>query len=227
LKCWNHGPRQRFRSAIRPSWLARQRRPDPVLYRVRRFDADAERFRYDVNPRFGQSDPAATLTHVPFRVALDVSINLGRPIARQQLDLSLRPGRGRFPGPRPTAEALKARYARNVPDVYQRIIAQSDSLLLSAQQVDSLRRAQVTYRTKIDSVWSPLAAYLAGLPDRYDAAEALRRQEEATDQAWEVTRREGPIIRGILSAFQLRLLGGVVRTLIEADEPLNVRIYRP
>ncbi|MDP9347885.1 MAG: hypothetical protein M3P24_01865 [Gemmatimonadota bacterium] len=154
-----------------------------------------------------------------------MSVNLGHPIARQQLERSLRSGRGNTSGQKLTVEVLKRRYARNVPDIYQRIIALQDSLLLAPEQVDALRKAQVKYQAEIDAVWTELAVYLVNLPDEYDIGEALRRQEAATDRAWELSRREGPTIRSIISPFQLQLLGGVVRDVIEADRQLRVRIY--
>jgi len=199
--------------------------PNPVLYRVRGFDPTAERFLYEVNPHFGTTGYAGMRMPASFRVTMDVSVNLGQPVARQQLEHSLRPGRGRYPGPRPTVEALKRRYSRNVPDIYERILAERDSLLLAPEQVEALKQGQVPYRARLEAVWVALAEYLVSLPDQYEVGDALRRQEDATDQAWEISRQESPRIRSILSPLQLQLLGGVVRTVLEADEKLNVRIY--
>ena len=72
----------------------RARIPDPVLYTVRGFDAAARSFRYDVNSRFGSTDPARSLARTPFRITLDVRIDLGKPLSEQQLDRWLTPGRG-------------------------------------------------------------------------------------------------------------------------------------
>jgi hypothetical protein len=200
-------------------------RPDPVLYRVRGFDPATERFLYDVNPRFGDVRSPGRLSGSPFRVTIDMRVDLGRPLQVQQLERYLRTGRGGRPGARPTVDSLVKRYTRSVPDIYAATLAESDSLLLSQAQVQALRAAQTAYREKMTGVWRELAEYLAALPDTFDAAEALRRQEAATDQAWEVTRLEGPTIKSILSPLQQRMLPGTVAYLINAKEKVRIRYY--
>ena len=68
----------------------------------------------------------------------------------------------------------------SVPNPYPRIIQLTDSLLLSREQTEALQRAMADYDTKVDSVWTELATYLAALPDSYDRADALKHQEDAT-----------------------------------------------
>src|SRR6185503_7675177 len=41
--------------------------PDPVLYNVRGFDPSSRRFSYEVNPRFGNTNPALSTARAPFR----------------------------------------------------------------------------------------------------------------------------------------------------------------
>jgi hypothetical protein len=197
--------------------------PDPVLYRVRGFDAAAQRFRYEANPRFGDTRPARTLVRAPFRLTLDVSIDWGTPLDVQQLNRSLRPGRGGSRAVRRTAESLMESYSASVPDVYEMILEESDSLMLSPEQTGAIRTAQARYRKQVDGIWAELARYLAALPDRYDAAEALRRQEDATDRAWESSRQEGATIKAILSPLQQRMLPGLVDTVINSREKIRIR----
>ena len=66
--------------------------PDQTLLRVRGFDANANSFLYSVNPRFGSTSLATTAQRVPFRITLDVSVEVGHsPAAQmQQLDLNIR-----------------------------------------------------------------------------------------------------------------------------------------
>ncbi|HEX7243371.1 MAG TPA: hypothetical protein VF263_24015 [Longimicrobiaceae bacterium] len=68
-----------------------------------------------------------------------------------------------------------------------------------------------------------MSQYLAALPDRYDASEALRRQEDATDRAWEASRQEGPIIKAILSPLQQRMLPALVDMVINSKERIRLR----
>lgn len=181
--------------------------PDPVLYNVRGFDAASRQFSYVVNPRFASTRPANTIFRVPFRVTLDVSIDLSKPLPEQQLDRSLRAGRNGHPGPRLTVSQMKQRYARLVRDPYLSILTESDSLLLTRDQADSLQQIDGRYRQKVDSTWFELATYLDRLGDNYDAATALRRQEAAIDDVWEITRVDvQDSLRRILTPIQLKLL---------------------
>lgn len=188
---------------------------DPTLYYVKGFDPVTREFKYEVNPQFGRRFASVASLREPFRLTLDVSIDWGRPLPVQQLHLLLRPGREGRPGNRPTAEALQQRYRQTVPDVYAAVLFQSDSLLLEPQQLSVLQTAQASYRTQVDSVWRDLAQYLAGLPDRYDQMEALRRQEVATQGVWTINVRQGSVLKSVLSPIQVRLLSGVVRSIIE------------
>jgi hypothetical protein len=200
---------------------------DPVLYQVRGFDPAAGRFRYAVNPRFGDTRPAATALRAPFRLTLDVRLDLGRPLPEQQLDKWLRPGRGGRPGARLTADELKTRYARNVPDPYAGILQESDSLLLTRDQSDAIAEAQTRYKARIDSLFTPLADHLAALGDRFDVADVLRRQEATMDAAWELTRLDVQrTLPRVLSPTQRRLLPWPAEMLDKAREPLKgMRVF--
>ena len=196
--------------------------PDPTLYQVRGFDPAAGRFRYAVNPRFGDTRPAATAFRAPFRLTLDVRLDLGRPLGEQQLDKWLKPGRAGHAGTRLTAAELRTRYGRNVPDPYKEILQESDSLLLTREQSDALTAAQTRYTQRMDSLWAPLTTYLAAMGDHYDAAAALKRQEAATDDAWELTRQHLQAeLPKILSPAQLRLLPWPAGMLYQAKEPMK------
>ncbi len=199
--------------------------PDPVLYNVRGFDPATQRFRYEVNPRFGDTRPSATTVRAPFRVTLDVSIDLGKSMDAQQIERNLSPGRGGHGGQRVSAPALKQQYARNVLDIYQQILEQSDSLLLSPAQTQALKEAHAKYRATMDSLWTDLATFLAALPDRYDAQAAYKRQEAAIDKGWEVTWNERTTIRSILTPIQLRMVPQFVTMIINAEKVPKMRIY--
>nr|MDQ6924857.1 hypothetical protein [Candidatus Eremiobacteraeota bacterium] len=201
--------------------------PDPTLYQVRGFDPATNRFRYAINPRFADTRPAATTLRAPFRITLDVSLDLGRPLGVQQLDKWLTPGRAGHKGPRLTADDLHKRYARNVPDPYANILQESDSLLLTPQLSDAITAAQTRYHARMDSLWTPLTAYLAGMSDRYDAAAALKRQEVTIDAAWELSRQDVQTeLPKILSPAQLRLLPWPADMLYKAKEPIKgIRMF--
>jgi hypothetical protein len=200
--------------------------PDPVLFNVRGFDSSARRFQYEVNPRFGNTRPTNTLQNAPFRVTLDVRVDVGTLLPQQQLERWLRPGRA-SPGPRLTVEELKQRYSRNVPDPYAGILQESDSLLLTRDQVEQLQKAQTLLRQRMDSLWTGLAEYLGSLGDHYDPAQALKRQEDATDDAWEISRVEvQKALTATLFQVQLKLLPWPAQMLYNAREKLKgIRMF--
>jgi hypothetical protein len=200
--------------------------PDQMLYTPVGFDAATNRFKYVINPRFGSTDPANTLLRAPFRVTLDIALTLGRPLDQQQIDRWIKPGRGGRPGPKLTANELERRYARSVPDPYKAILQESDSLLLTRDQFEALQSADKVYLTRIDSVWAGLGEYLAGLPDQYSLAEALKRQDSAVDAGWELTKLDVQrTLPSILSPIQLRLLPGVASYLMRTKGKVKLRLF--
>jgi len=200
--------------------------PDPVLYRPTAFDPGTDRFSYAVNPRFGNTRSSNTLLRVPFRVSIDVSLSVGRPLPQQMLNRWLKPGRNGRTGPRLSVTELKRRYARNVPDPYSSILEESDSLLLTRDQAEAIQKADTAYRQRIDSVWTALSEYLAGLGDNYNSAEALKRQEAAVDEGWEVSRLDVQrTLPKILSPIQLKLLPGIPEMLFKAKEKIQIRMF--
>jgi hypothetical protein len=181
--------------------------PDPVLYNVRGFDPATRRFTYEVNPRFGDTRSSLAMLRTPFRITLDVRIDLSAPSERQFLDRWVQPGRSGFAGQRLPASAIKRSYDRITPDPYSAIFAESDSLMLSLTQLDALEKAQNSYKAARDAEFDSLSQYLAGLGDQYSVSEALRRQHDALNAVWELghvdVKRTLPLI---LSRIQLRML---------------------
>lgn len=200
----------------KPHGWGTQREIDAVLYRVRGFDPASSRFAYDLNPNFGTG---RRISRSPFRITIDVFADIGRPVGQQQLDKWLRPGRAGRPGLRLSADSLKRRYERNLPDVFGYVLINSDSLLLSPQQVIALRTAQRAFDKQTDSLWTGLAAYIAGLPDDYDSKAALRKQEDTIDSAWELAWRGSKQLDAILSPIQLRMLPWPVSFLYSSKVP--------
>ena len=119
--------------------------PDPVLLVPRGFDAASQRFLYDVNARFADTRPANSVLRDPFRLVIDVSLEsldgLRPPAAA--------PRRGAGKGPegwiRRSADSLAAFYLSNTSDIHKVLMAESDSLFLSAAQMAALRRADSVY----------------------------------------------------------------------------------
>ncbi len=200
---------------------------DPVLYSVRSFDAASRWFQYDVNPRFGATDPQLSSIRAPFRVTLEVRSTFGAPLAQQQLSRALRDGRNGSTRPRRTADMLQKQYERNVPNLYASILQERDSLLITSAQMTALETANRIYTARADSIWRVLATQLANLGDRYDAKSELARQEAAVDAVWSLARDAAWELDTILNPQQIKLLpwpAGYLRS-IKRTEKVRVRVF--
>jgi hypothetical protein len=144
---------------------------------------------------------------VPFRVTVDVALDLTPSVAFQQMQKWLAPGRGGQPGARFSATEIRKRYARATPDPYRAILQQSDSLLLTRTQIESLQAAQTRYRARADSLWAGLADELGSLGDTFNPARAAKRQHETADRVWDLASADvRATLPGILTPIQLQLL---------------------
>ena len=188
--------------------------PDQTLYRVKGFDASAKRFIYDVNPRFGATDPAFTTRRNPFRLALDVQVDLGPSVSEQQVEQNIRI-RPSLYGTRASADTIKARYVRSTfTNLYTVILRNADSLALSREQVDRIKAQEAVLKVRADSVYSPLASYLVALGDGFDVKEAAKRVKETGDAMWELIYAEKPFLKEVLNPAQILLLPGSIRDMV-------------
>ncbi|MDB4879024.1 MAG: hypothetical protein JWL60_470 [Gemmatimonadetes bacterium] len=158
-----------------------------------------------------------------FVFGIDVKVQLGRAPEAQMLDRALTKGRSRG-GTRVTAGQIASQYKRTTPSIYAMILAESDSLLLSGDQVSAPRTMERSYVTSVDSVWQDVGRELASLPNAYDANAAQRVVDLATDGVWALGRQEGKGIAGILSPLQIALAPSLVQLLIRSDQPIGVRM---
>ena len=201
--------------------------PDPTLLTVRGFDPAAKRYIYEVNPRFGSTRATQQLARVPFRATLDFMFDLGVPLAKQQAIKLLAPGRHGHAGTRLPIDTIMVKLKRQVPDVYDVVMEESDSLLLSRDQVDSLKAAQVGYHARIDSLWRTTATTLSAYGDDYDADVAMHLLDDATEQAWLIGRDQIPTLERILSPLQIRLSPWVVTSLKQSigRKTVGIRMF--
>ncbi len=199
--------------------------PDPVLFTVTGYDAAAGHFLYAVNPRFGSTRPTATTARAPFQLTVDVSVDIGKALEAQQVDRWLSPGRTQ-PGLRATSAELQRRFARNVPDLYRVILQQSDSLLLTPGQVESLTQAEGAYQTHISQHWATLSDRFAALPDHFNSKDAAKQLDDAINDAWVLTRDDlQRTLRAILTPVQMNLVPGPVHTLVKTTGPVRMRLF--
>jgi len=191
---------------------------DGTLYQVRGFDAAARRYTYQVNPRFGNTSPSASTLRSPFRMTLDVRMNLGHDAQEQDVILKMRV-KPAVKGTRATADTLKNRYMNSLSsnafmDIYKLMLRYADSLALSRDQSEKVQARQKMLIARADTVFGGLAAYLAKLPENYSAKDAAKHVTDASTAMWDIIYAEGPWIKELLTPGQLRLLPGGLREMV-------------
>ena len=133
--------------------------PDRTLLYVRGFDPVTNTYQYQVNEHFGTTSGTRNAFRVPFQIAIQGRLALGTDPARQQFNNVVGGGRGG----RLTADALKGRMARLVPNAFLDIIAVNDSakLELTPDQITKLQASGDTFKVKADSLIDKVANMLA------------------------------------------------------------------
>src|SRR5436305_10629590 len=145
---------------------------DQTLYYVRGFDADAKQYKYEVNPRFGNSNPQFNAFRSPVTLTMQLRIDVGPSRERQQLTQLLDRGR-KTEGAKPSEAQLRAQYGTGgLLNPMAQMLRQMDTLGLSGPQADSIATLNRRYTIRLDSIWAPVAKFLANLPEKYVQGEA-------------------------------------------------------
>ena len=198
---------------------------DPNLLFVRGFDSTGKAFKYDVNPRFGNSRLQTTARNAPFRLTMDVVYDVGPERERQQLNLTLRTGRkGDITQQKMNEQQLFGRYQNSIPNPFDQILRQMDTLQLTTEQADSLASLNRMYSRFRDETWRPVAKYLAALPDDYDLGEAWAKVKAAQDMVLEKLVVLGPAAKQLLTRPQLNKLPPLITIFLDEN---SIRAYKP
>jgi hypothetical protein len=179
---------------------------DPTLLAVRGFDPATQRYRYDVNQRFGSTSPAFTSVRNPVTVTAMMRFDLGPPRERQLLTQQLDRGRSAR-GNKAPEPMLRAMYGTGgITNPLASLLRQSDTLELTGLQADSIASMNRRYVVRLDSIWSPVVRYLATLPDYYNRDDAYRRYRSAREASVDMLIRIAPDIKALLTPAQRRKL---------------------
>ena len=195
---------------------------DANLLFVRGFDPAKQQFIYDVNQRFGSSRQASALNLAPMQLTLDVRFDVGPERERQDLFLRLRSGRG-GKGNKLSETQIKQQYMRQYPNPFEQMLRQGDSLGLSNDVADSIAILNKTYGKAIDSIWTPVAKYLAALPEKYDLDAAYERVSAAQNQSLDKMAVYGPAAKQLLTADQVRKLPPFIALFLDNRAIRQVR----
>jgi hypothetical protein len=159
---------------------------DPTLLLVRGFDPVTNRYRYDVNPRFGDTRVARTGVRSPFLITLEARVQLGRDFTRQAIEQTMAPGRSK-PGDKLTVAQLKQRLNGAVYNPVRGLLQAKDSLsILTNEQLRALTALDRRVTAKEDSIITPAAEWLSGLPTNYNETEVLARVLVMMNQLFDV-----------------------------------------
>jgi hypothetical protein len=180
--------------------------PDPVLLVPRGFDAAAQRFRYDINPRFGDTRAFRTLSRQPFRVTLDFSLEFSVPYDVQQLRRAVEPMKVKNGWEPRGADSIADIYLRNTSNLHRLLLAESDSIFLTAPQITSLLAADSAYSAKVREIYVPMARFLAGRPNRVVGKIELDSVQAATKRYWPLFWEQVDVVETIMTAQQKELL---------------------
>lgn len=171
--------------------------PDSRLLTVRAFDPAAHRFLYTVNPYFGT--PSSVVQN-PFRVTLDVHIDIGPNRETEAITVTMRRAREASGG---AAEArdikrdllgLSRLYGG---DDFEPLIRLGDEIGLDSTQVDTIGSLLQRYSAVHDSIYDNLSRYLASKGNIY--------RDKTTRQYWHDAIAES-IRKKYATALQIRSL---------------------
>jgi hypothetical protein len=198
--------------------------PDASLLYVRGFDPTTQRYRYEVNQRFGATNPQFSAFRAPVTLTAMLRFDVGPTREKQMLTQQLNRGRT-LPGQRMPEPLLRAMYGQGggLANPLATILRQQDSLKLTAKQADSVAALNRWYSIRIDSIWAPVAKYLGTLGDRYDEGAAYDRYIIARHATVDLLTKLGPDVKGLLTADQRRKLPPFVASYLEPRYLASIR----
>lgn len=205
--------------------------PDPVLLQVRGFDPVARRYRYSVNRSFGDTRVYQSLFQAPFRIAIDVSLDVGPSRERVErtrvLSCGTTSARSPCPESRPTESARpitpdsatladRIRRAHDPRNLFDPVIRRADEFQLSPVQTDSLEALGRSHGAFRDSTYAALAGAIARQGAALDDEAVARRWREAIRAVARSEWNTGVLARALLTPTQAEGIFG-------RSGPLSVR----
>ncbi|MEO8560893.1 MAG: carboxypeptidase regulatory-like domain-containing protein [bacterium] len=176
--------------------------PDPVLLHVTGFDPATRRVRYAVNQMFGDTRVYRNFFQQPFRVSIDVSLDLGPNREREAMLRRVAPK-----GRRVHLDSLQlVELIANPNRLLDPIINRPDVLELTDVQIATLQKLSRRYEAEKDSIYGTLAGYLIARDGDIADRGAQRHWHEANAAiGWKIWET-GVAVRSVLSDTQWTLL---------------------
>lgn len=197
--------------------------PDQSLLYVRGFDPATRTYRYDVNRRFGATNPAFSQFRAPVTLTALVRVDVGPTRERQMLTQQLDRGR-RTQGTRVPEVLLRAIFGNGgIPNPLATILRDQDTLRLTSAQADSIATMNRQYTIKLDGIWSPIVKEFSVLPDSYDHDEVYHRYIVARRQTVDLLKQLSPRVKGLLTDEQFRKLPAFVASYLDTRYLASIR----
>ena len=201
--------------------------PDAQLLYVRGFvpgnGSQSGRYRYEVNRRFGATNPAFNQFRTPVTLTALLRFDVGPTRERQMLTQQLDRGR-RTQGNKVPEQMLRAMFGNGgIPNPMAAILRDQDTLKLTPPQADSIATLNRAYAIALDGIWSPLVKDFALLPDRFEHDEVYHRYMVARRRTVDLLKETSPKIRKILTEEQYRRLPAFVAMHLDTRYLSSIR----
>jgi hypothetical protein len=197
--------------------------PDASLLYVRGFDPAAKSYRYDVNRRFGSTNPAFNPIRAPVTLTALLRFDVGPTRERQMLTQQLDRGR-RTQGTKAPEMMLRLMFGNGgIPNPLARILQDQDTLHLSSVQADSIATLNRQYVIKLDGIWSPIVKEFSALPDTYDHDEVYHRYIVARRASVDLLKQISPVVKALLTDEQFRKLPAFVASYLDTRYLASIR----
>ena len=197
--------------------------PDPSLLYVRGFDPATQRFKYEVNQRFGAQNTAFGVLRSPVTLTALMRFDIGPTRERQQLLQQLDRGRTRD-GDKIPENFIRLFYGGGgIQNPMATILRQQDSLKLTAAQADSIASMNRAYTVKNDAIWTPIAHYFSGLSDNYDRDLVYDKYIRGRKATVDLLMGIVPAVKHLLTPAQQRMLPANVQSYLEPSYLATIR----
>ena len=196
--------------------------PDQSLLYVRGFDEATQRYRYEINKRFGSTRQAFNTLQNPVILTTSFRFDIGPTRERQNLVQQLSQGRTQ-PGSKYPETLFRSSGRNAIPNTMATILRQQDTLRLTAEQADSIATLNRRYTIATDSIWAPVAKAYTALPNEFDAGDAYDLYIRARHATVDLMMLYAPMVKGLLTPAQRRRLPPSLQNYLDTRYLLAVR----
>ena len=197
--------------------------PDNSLVYVRGFDTPTQTYRYEVNRRFGATNPAFSQFRTPVTLTAMLRFDVGPTREKQMLTQQLDRGR-RTQGTKAPELMLRAMFGNGgIPNPMAALLRDQDTLRLTSMQADSIATMNRGYLIKLGQIWTPIVKDFAVLPDEFEHDEVYHRYIVARRKTVDLMRSLAPHIRALLSSDQYRRIPAFVASYLDPRYLASIR----